>query len=137
MLINALQDNVALSRHTRVSGNISTAHSSQQLDTSSKVSKAQSYGQLVGSIPTNRESKFLGTVQTGDKVGTDMDSVASSGLSVTSSKLSDTLIQYAIFSSLLNYAVAVMVQEQTSNTVRQPQGHISDSLSNICTIICC
>lgn len=93
MLINALQDNVASSSHTRVSGNISTAHSSQQLDTSSKVSKAPSYGQLVGSIPTNRQSKFLGTVQTGDNVGTHMDSVASTGLSMTSSKLSDTSSQ--------------------------------------------
>jgi hypothetical protein len=91
----------------------------------------------MGSIPTNRESKFLGTVQIGDNVGTHMDSVASSGLSMTSSKLSDTLSQYQIFSSLLNYAVAVMVQQKTSNTVRQPQDHISGSLSNICTIICC
>jgi hypothetical protein len=94
MLINALQDNVAPSIHTRVSGNISTGHSSQQLDTSSKVSEAPSYGQLVGSIPTNRESKFLGTVKTGDNVGTHMDSVASCGLSMTSSKLSDTSSHY-------------------------------------------
>jgi len=83
MLINALQDNVAPSSYTRVSGNVSTAHSSQQLDTSSKVSKALLYGQLVGSIPNNTESKFLGTVQTGDNVGTHLDSVASSILSMT------------------------------------------------------
>jgi len=64
-------------------------------------------------IPTSRESKFMGIVQTADNVGTHVDSVASSGLSMTSSKLCDTLSQYQIFSTLLNYAVAVMVQQQT------------------------
>ena len=71
------------------------------------------------SIPTSRESMFMGIVQTVDNVGTHVDSVASSALSMTSSKLCDTSSQYQKFSTLLNYAVAVMVQHQTSNTVRQ------------------
>jgi hypothetical protein len=40
MLVNALEDTVAPSSHTRVSGNVSIAHSYLQLDTSSKVSIA-------------------------------------------------------------------------------------------------
>lgn len=74
MLVNALEDTVPPSSHTRVCGNVSIAHSSLQLDTSSKVCKAPSCGQLVDSIPTSTDSKFLGTVQTAVNVGTHMDS---------------------------------------------------------------
>jgi hypothetical protein len=53
---------------------------------------------------------------------------------MTSSKFSDTWSQYKIFSSVLNYVIAVMIQQQTSYTVRQPQDHISDSLCRPTTV---
>jgi hypothetical protein len=133
-LVNALEETVTPSSHTRVPGNVSTAYSSQQLGTSGKVSRAPSCGQIVGSISGGRDRKCLGTVQTADNVGTHMDFVSSSVLPVTSSKLSGTSSQYKIFSSLLNYALGIMVQQGTSNTVSQPQDHISDSVYRPSTV---
>jgi hypothetical protein len=115
-LDNALEDTMAPYIDTTVPGNVSTA----QLGRSGKLSRAPSGGQLVGSVSTRRKRKFWETAQAADNVGSQMDAVSSCGLSMKSSKNSGTSSQYKKFSSLINYAIGVMVEQQTSNIVRQP-----------------
>ena len=118
------------SSHARIPGNVRTAHPFQQLGTSGKVSEAPSGGQLVGSIPTSRENKFLGTVQTSSIVGnkTECNSSASNVV-MTSSELSGTSNRDN-FSSLLGSAVTVIVQQPATDKGRQPQFYMPDSVYN-------
>ncbi|XP_023726102.1 uncharacterized protein LOC111874652 isoform X2 [Cryptotermes secundus] len=112
-----------------IDGNVGTVSpSQQQFGTSGMVSKTSSVGQLVGSVPVNREKQFLGTLQTVSSVETQtVSSSSSSGLAVTSSELGDTSSQDVKFLSSKDSAVPVMAQQPTQNTIGQPQVYIPDS----------
>ena len=131
VLVNALEHTVTPSSHTLVPGNVSTALSSLQLGTSGKVSEASSCGQLVGSIPTSRESKFLGMVQTSSSVGAQTEySSSTSNVVMKSSVPSGTSNQYDNFSSLSVSGVTYVVQQPTADKVRQQQVYIPYSVYN-------
>ena len=131
VLVNALGDTVAPSGHTRVPGNVGTARSSQQLDTFGKVSEAPSCGQIVGSIPTSRESNFLGMVQTSSSVGAQRESnLLTSNVVIKSSVPSGTSNQCDNFSSLPVSGVTYVVQQPTADIVGQQQVYIPYSVYN-------
>jgi hypothetical protein len=120
-LVNTVEDTVAPSSHTNVPGNVNTAHSSQQLRRYGKVSKASSGGRFVSSIPTSKERKLLGAVESAGNVGIQMESNSSpSNVVVTLNGLSGTSSQYENFSSFVNSAVPVMIQQPASDTIQQP-----------------
>ena len=134
--VNALKDTVAPSSHTRVPGNVSTAHSSQQLDTSGKASEAPSCGQIVGSIPTSRESNFLGMVQTSSSVGAQRESnLLTSNVVMKSSVPSGTSNQCDNLPSLPVSGVTYVVQQPTADIVGQQQVYIPYSVYNtVCQV---
>ena len=131
VLVNALQDTVAPSSHTRVPGNVSMAHSSQQLDTSGNISKAPSCGQTLGSIPTSRESNFLGMVQTSSSVGAHRESkLLTSNVVMKSSVPSGTSNQCDNSSSLPVSGVTYVVQQPAVDIVGGQQVYIPYSVYN-------
>ena len=131
VLVNALEDTVSPSSHTRVPGNVSTAHSSQQLDTSGKLSKAPSCGQIVSSIPTSRESNFLGMMQTSSSVGAQRESnLLTSNVVMKSSVPSGTSNQCDNLSSLPVSGTTYVVQQPTADIVGGQQVYIPYSVYN-------
>jgi hypothetical protein len=132
VLVDALVDTVAPSSHTRVPGNVSTAHSSQEFNVSGKVFEAPSCGQIVGSMPTSRERNFLGMVQTSSSVGAQREpNLLTSNVVMKSSVPSGTSNQCDNLSSSLPVSgVTYMVQQPTADIVGEQQVYIPYSVYN-------